>query len=292
MNKYISHVTVEQFKTALDLLENTWTQIEYTDGEPKQKIEIYPNRVTLVDNLVDNDNNWQLINAIGGIVDPPLNKYNKFLIRSYYNNVAQEQSKYIYPLNTIANHKYYISAFIDGIVSNENLTTNIYNSICNRYGLSFETIDGNDVIESIYYQDLEVHRPSYIITAPNDLNDYCIALYANNTSTALDARIYFGCVTAVDLTETFGEGNEPSVDWCDQYLDFYIGDTGVKTIKVFLDSKTDFLSGEFNEYGKCIISVPGYGTYTGIVLNNLNEIVHYDIIKVDKVKRYTISVNE
>lgn len=298
MNKYNSSYTEEQFEYVLDILEDNWTQLEFVGGVPGQEVKIFPGTSYFVENLIMNysDSDWQFENATGGLTDTEnmlYPNYNKFSVRSYYNNEAQSDSRCKLSVDVIAGHKYYLSAFADGIVSNENLTLNEYNSSCNKYGISLEKTNLNDSVCNEFAQDLAVHELTCIGQIPEQNTDqYIISLYSNKDTVARDATVYFGCITLVDLTEIFGEGKEPDKEWCNNYLRFYDGLNQKETIHL-AEENDSYLVGTFNSDGICIIDVPGFGLYTAVISSQeelSDNIVYYNNIEVNKIKRYTIDI--
>ena len=294
MDKYISTYTKDQFVQAIDLLENTWTQIELINGQPNQSVQVFLGNAIIVNNLISEINNWQPHNADAGIADTTYMtypEYNKFWVRSYYNGAAQNDSKYKLEVDVIPEHIYYLFAVADGIIANENPDSNNYNSEFNRYGISLELSDGSSILASVFKQDINVNEMSCIGTIPNGVSNCVVSLYSNKDTVARDAVVYFGCITLVDLTECFGAGNEPNIEWCDQHLRFYDGNS-LNSIIVANNEDTDsYLSGIFDENGICIISTPGFGTYSILVMDNQN-IVYYNNIVIDRIKRYTIDISE
>lgn len=293
MDKYISTYTQEQFVQALDLLENTWTQIELVNGQQDFNAYVFLGDSVAVENKVPGDSAWQIDNSQAGLTDTAYMthpEYNKFWVRSYYNSTSQNNSKYKAQVNVVAGHVYYLYAVADGIIANENPNSNSYNAEFNRYGISLETADGSNIIASRFAQDIGVHELSCIGTVTSD-TDHILALYSNKDTTARDAIVYFGCVTLVDLTECFGAGKEPDLDWCDQYLKFYDGDSSSTVIVTGFENTDSYLVGDFDENGRCLIFTPGFGVYSIVVVYNQN-IVYYSNIVINRIKRYTVDVGQ
>lgn len=46
-------------------------------------------------------------------------------------------------------------------------------------------------------------------------------------ATTIDWNAYFDGFTIIDLTETFGSGNEPDKEWCDRNIDYFDGTTTI-----------------------------------------------------------------
>lgn len=293
MDKYISTYTKDQFVRAIDLLENTWTQIEFKNGLPGQIVQIFLGNATIVNNLITTSNSWQISNSDAGLTDTvymTIPNYNKFWVRSFYNNQAQSNSCYKTQISVELGHMYYLYAVADGIIANESPLSNSYNQEFNRYGISLESSNG--IIASKFVQDINVHELSCIGTVPmQEGSDFVVALYSNKDLTARDAIVYFGCVTLVDLTACFGAGNEPNIDWCNQHLKFYGSANQHPIIITNIENTNNYLQGEIDNNGSCIISTPGFGTYSMIILDNQN-IVYYNNIVIDRIKRYTIDLNE
>lgn len=43
----------------------------------------------------------------------------------------------------------------------------------------------------------------------------------------VDLQYYFDNVMLIDLTETFGSGNEPNKEWCDSHIRYFDGTTTI-----------------------------------------------------------------
>jgi hypothetical protein len=52
-------------------------------------------------------------------------------------------------------------------------------------------------------------------------DDYTFRLDYNNENIA--GNMWFDGTMLIDLTASFGVGNEPSQEWCDQYISYFLG---------------------------------------------------------------------
>lgn len=90
--------------------------------------------------------------------------------------------------------------------------TNIIKQNDNFYSFYYNLLNNIDIEKITSYKSYLLYNPYPVTTTLSDtyyLSDYMI----------------------IDLTLMFGEGNEPSRDWCDENLNTYIeyNDIGVKT---------------------------------------------------------------
>ena len=53
--------------------------------------------------------------------------------------------------------------------------------------------------------------------------DNNMILRLDNNNLNKNSVVYFDSIVLMDLTEAFGEGNEPSKEWCDEHIDWFEG---------------------------------------------------------------------
>lgn len=64
---------------------------------------------------------------------------------------------------------------------------------------------------------------------PSDVDykyNFRIGFFVTNYDN-LNISYYFDNLLFVDLTETFGEGNEPDKEWCDNHIDYFDGSSTI-----------------------------------------------------------------
>lgn len=200
----------------------------------------------------------------------------------------------------IKNHIYYIRSTADGV-------------LCNgvQFGAAVQEKDSSYVPTIIYgewtvnpridtsYRNEQVFSICCKIDNPRDPNfepsNVELALYANkNDSTAKRSIIRYGWPLIVDLTDSFGENNEPSKDWCDRNMWVLASENGVKTNILVVDEegKYESVDGIFDDEGNCILDLPGFDTWNICSMDTSGRyILSFDSIVVDAVKKYYIDTS-
>lgn len=113
----------------------------------------------------------------------------------------------------ISGHKFYYA--VSAKASNASRDT--------RYGLGLGS-GGGSVFEAQSIKVTDFTRLSYIRTAASSQNVYVGFYVPDATSTT----IYANGALYIDLTAAFGSGNEPPIEWCDQFIPFFNGTTTVQ----------------------------------------------------------------
>lgn len=136
--------------------------------------------------------------------------YNKqnfvFLVGS--ENVAEMYTESKFKLPVISNHKYYCSMMV--LVNFENAkTTEIYFPYKTPYPNVYEVIQP---LKWTRVSGITQHADSFMSSWRFDMN--------NNKEASI---MWFTEMICIDLTETFGAGNEPSKEWCDKNIPFFEG---------------------------------------------------------------------
>lgn len=167
-------------------------------------------------NFEDESNGWVLSTdiTITNINDNSVvinNHANQFYAMGMWDNLY---------INGIANHSYYYSF--------DSKTDSKGTGYC--YGQLYFKHSEEEWKDWIPQTNLNIwERLSNIYDAPNE-NSFQIGLVLVDYTESDQAQVCYGDnVLLVDLTETFGAGNEPDKDWCDE------------NIKYFDETKTFFL---------------------------------------------------
>ncbi len=118
---------------------------------------------------------------------------------------SESENKISQTVTLKANHIYY-SGFYIYLDKNENGLTNIY-------------LDTNNEYANVQFSTLRSRKWNYVsstfkaTTAGNYAYNIATLTSINNT--------YLDNVMLVDLTESFGEGNEPDLEWCDSHITYF-----------------------------------------------------------------------
>ena len=123
--------------------------------------------------------------------------------------------------NNLANHKIYmkVSTYRDninvspGIVMEFSKTADYWPQTSNA--ASNHTYNWND---SANWREMSIYTTAQY--------NYLIVMFAQTNDTAI-GNIYFDGLVVVDLTATFGSGNEPDQAWCDQNISYFDSSTKV-----------------------------------------------------------------
>ena len=115
------------------------------------------------------------------------------------------------------------------------------------------------------------------------------------TSVDNTIEVHFGRLAMLNLTSCFGAGNEPSHEWCDDHIDFYLENGKYHSALLIKDdnSKYQTITGTFDNNGKCLVNLPGFGYWTvGVENETSGEILTdtYNQIEVNEVKRYFVQL--
>ncbi|MBP3766475.1 MAG: hypothetical protein J6G98_04780 [Bacilli bacterium] len=104
-----------------------------------------------------------------------------------------------------ANHIYFASEYIY-LDKNESGSTNIYLNEDNNYA-------------NVSFNELEAKKWNYIssIFTPTTQGNYKY----NIVTSTIPNNIYIDNVMLIDLTEIFGFGNEPDLDWCNSNIKYF-----------------------------------------------------------------------
>ena len=285
MKKYYSQYSEEELTSTLDLLNNSWIQVALTGGTPNATVTMAAGDVKVLTNKIPSNVSFTARNCVVSTVANNTfiyPNYNSWLVNSTVSGSAKANARATYAFTHVQNHIYYLKAFVDGLNSNSanhGIQLELQNTPATSYASSFTTS-----LESNFMSC----RGKITVANSSTVE---VALYANKNSSAVASRVYFGRVQLTDLTATFGAGNEPTIGWCDSRLDYYINDNYTSTI-VLNDpvEELESVAGTFDNSGNCLLSLPGFGVWTGVVVNG-STTTALSPITIDTVKRYSMSVS-
>jgi len=141
---------------------------------------------------------------------------------SVYGNRAQKLttdgsvgSRYIYQkLKLYENHKYYVSAYVKKTQGSDAGLIALSGSGLTSQMFTFE-------FSNVFTKYSNV----FIIPEGQTSEEWRLGLYANRNSTGETEEVIWDGVMLIDITETFGEGNEPTVEECDVMFPTYFEGT-------------------------------------------------------------------
>lgn len=108
------------------------------------------------------------------------------------------------------NHKYYLSSFVKYESGND------YGHVGLMYGGSYRVL---------VYKVNSTYNQWTRLSTVNVLQDEDTLQVGTSTSNI--ASYYIDDIMLIDLTETFGSGNEPTKEWCDQNIDWFEGSKNI-----------------------------------------------------------------
>ena len=124
-------------------------------------------------------------------------------------------------INAISNHKYYVNGTMG---ANSKLQLKQFDT----QGKEWRTTETSS---------------SLMVTTGSTINKIRIFLTNGYTATG---TFTFGNIRCIDLTSTFGEGNEPSQEWCDSNIDFFNGTTKTTDKIEVLSTGKNLWNGDFS----------------------------------------------
>ncbi len=205
---------------------STWIPVlvdSTAESSQGKKVTAYDTNATItpiyrLSNLVLNGSfenggtNWNLsANVAASSVQK---KFGSYAIRNYQGAAwsAAYSGSYI---TAYANHKYYVSAW--------SYTVNKGNGTCrNYYDIYYSSADHwvnfqNQANLSLW------ERGSALFTVPSVSTPTLALALADTDSSNATQDCYADGGILIDLTATFGSGNEPTQTWCDANLDYFDG---------------------------------------------------------------------
>lgn len=263
MEKYNLQYTGDELNNTIDLLDKSWIQIYVYNGTPGDEVTLTPGSSYVLtnnipQNVTNNASSWTKTNSTLSVYseNTSVQYPNYDLLILTCSSASNSKATYQVSLNN--NHIYYFRAFVDGLNSN-----NI------NHGIQLESSsDASIVYASSFSTSLDPLKMSCRgqVTSSN-VN---VALYANKSNTSSTSEVHFGRLALVDLTYCFGENQEPSIEWCDNHIDFY-SPNGQYNSSLTIDYNNtvfDKVSGILDENGSCVINLPGFATWTTELTSN------------------------
>lgn len=278
MQKHNSKYTVSELDDTITMLNNSWIQVAISGGTSGKTVSMIPGKKYIGINKIAESPTWTSYN------NASYSKYTRDVSIQYRNydlwivSCSSRSNSWIKcTLNVTANHTFYLQAFIDGINSN-----NISHGI--------EITDSTLSYNTTSLDAINVSLRGTITSATPELR-----LKANASSTSSTSEVHFGRLALIDLTDCFGAGNEPDKEWCDNHIDFYHTDGKYHSAILIDDNNTtdyDSISGIFDNNGECLISLPGFGTWTASSITEYTDssINVYNQIEVNEVRKYYITM--
>lgn len=137
-------------------------------------------------------------------------------LKRFYGNTTAYDFATSSPFDALLYHKYYLGAYVK---SNGNFPATLY-----FYG------GGNHyfgVQRMTFAATTDWQKVGYVTTVMQTPASQMSALLYSDCGTALGASNYvlYDAVVCLDLTQLFGEGNEPAAAWCNEHIHY--GDDGV-----------------------------------------------------------------
>lgn len=324
---YKSQYTGEELDSTVRYLNDSWIQLSVSGGTPGQSIQITSGKYAILTNLIGNTvsltryhctatNLGDAYEDIGysmmwgwhyqGMETDSLYKsaiYNSGSSNSTYDmDIATQISAIYVSFPVIKNHIYYTAGYADGVLSNgiqfgvsiQEKDSNYIPTIVYGEWTMSPRISSNYRNEQFYSIRCKIENPLNPSFTPGNVH---LAYYANkNDATKKRSIIRYSWPVVIDLTASFGEGSEPSKDWCDRNIYLLYNDkTGsLSTVLCSLESgEYKSVTGIFDDNGNCMLNLPGFGEWNICVLNEASRfnIVYFSTITVDAVKRYYADVS-
>ena len=95
------------------------------------------------------------------------------------------------------------------------------------YCLSEYWFSNNVIFKESFVAKDNWTKASLYIDNPNLVSTNDLYYRLDNNNGGLDTKAYFDGLLFIDLTETFGEGNEPDKEWCDNHIDYFDGSSTI-----------------------------------------------------------------
>ena len=82
---------------------------------------------------------------------------------------------------------------------------------------------------SFSYKKIDTYKWVYLSNYANEAkyNYLKIMLAQGNTNNTSGSIFHFDGLLVIDLTATFGKGNEPDKEWCDNHINYFDGTTTI-----------------------------------------------------------------
>ena len=120
--------------------------------------------------------------------------------------------------NTPLNHLYYFSlySYINRINIGYVILGEIYNS--DKTSFNIEGVATEQIVNNGWTKYSKVTKH----ISNDNKSIFRIGIYPND-SLSVDGNAYFDGILGIDLTSTFGSGNEPDKNWCDKHINYFDG---------------------------------------------------------------------
>lgn len=160
----------------------------------------------------ENLSTWDLTTDI--TISSSKSKFGNYSAKNYH-SAQYKGIKYKSPyITSSANHIYYMSSWM--------YTVNLGNAHC--YMQLVLIYDSTNHYTTSSQNDINLwSKKSVLVTVPDVSPSTMIPCTVYTTATDALQECYGDGVLLVDLTATFGAGNEPTKEWCDKNLDYFDG---------------------------------------------------------------------
>lgn len=198
---------------------NKSMSVGYYAGVTHSNAQVTIHNLVTNGSFEDGDTGWTLPTNTFNIsnVNPKFGKYSAVNINSdQYKGIRNSGNM----IDVIPGHKYY---YMNWLFTSQKGTGVCYIHMGFNYDNSTHT-DDHDVNLRIQRNVSMWEKKSYIVTCPSDTNQpKALLITLNYDGTDNDIECYADGVVFVDLTEDFGVGQEPSVEWCNANIDYFDG---------------------------------------------------------------------
>ena len=198
----------------------------YTIDEPElcSLVETHEYVITnLIENggFEDGKNGWIIASTFDSEIANETKISGNNSIKLTVNSQFTSNNQIYFLLNSQTNHQYYFSAYTNtNAVSTDSLTRITFSP-----GESWAWLKYSQ--STTQYKDVwKKHSVLYNNESYSSLKAR-IAFGGNPSGTTIGDYYFVDDVIVVDLTETFGAGNEPSKEWCDDNITYFDGTTKI-----------------------------------------------------------------
>ena len=147
----------------------------------------------------------------------------QFFLRANYSNVNNLKGHKIYAkVSTFRETTYINPIFYLEFTQNENYW---YNDDTNPYFQYVTSYDYNNY--GGYQNEKYIWRELSLYSISAEYDYLKIMLAQANSENTINGIMYYDGLIVIDLTTTFGSGNEPDNDWCDKHINYFDGTTTI-----------------------------------------------------------------
>lgn len=137
-------------------------------------------------------------------------------------NNAQSFLRYdLQTISGVTNHIFYASVIVN--VENNILVPGLYITSSSTFASWPTTKEENEKFKN----DISINTWTTISLRYRSKYDKLSNVMLSQSNVNGTGRTYYTGLMIIDLTKTFGSGNEPSLDWCDKHISYF---EGTKTI--------------------------------------------------------------